>query len=222
MGQEFKVWDVFKYRNIILMTVVAVFTMAYLWVLFTFVPSLCCKVHGFTPVQAGYIMSGGGFVCFILQIVAPLLSDRVGRKPMLLTLFGLGTLGGVFFATAPVGTSGTLLAFYFALFCAGLSTYPLYLVIVPTESVPFTIAATAVAIPQGLGEIIGATVFPVLGGRLADLYGLVATMWVVVICSAIAFIACLFAKETAPRILVKRGETPINAIIAQTATDREV
>lgn len=215
--QEFKIWHVFKYRNIILMTIVAIFTMAYLWVLFTFVPSLCCEVHKMTPVQAGYVMSGGGLLCFILQIVAPLVSDRVGRKPMLLILFGLGTLGGLLFATAPVGTSGALLAAYFALFCAGLSSYPLYLVIVPTESVPFTIAATAVAVPQGLGEIIGATVFPALGGRIADVYGLGATMWVVVACSAVAFVGCALAKETAPRVLIKRGETPVNLMAAQSS-----
>lgn len=205
-GQEFKTWHVFKYRNIVVMTIVAVFTMAYLWVLFTFVPSLFGKVHGFSMVQTGYVMSGGGLLIFVLQILAPSLSDRVGRKPVLLVLFALGTLGGILFAMSPSGTSPTLLALYFALFCAGLSSYPLYLVIIPTESVPFTIAATAVAVPQGLGEVIGATVFPVLGGRIADVYGLTATIWVVVVCSAIALVTCAFCKETAPRI-VGKGET---------------
>ncbi|WP_028321600.1 MFS transporter [Desulfatiglans anilini] len=198
-GREFHIWDVFRYRNVILMTVVAVFTMAYLWVLFTFVPSFFSKVHGFSPIQTGWIMAGGGFLTFILQLIAPSISDKVGRKPVLLVLFGLGTLGGILFAIAPQGTGAFSLAIYFTLFCIGLSSFPIYLVIIPTESVPFTIAATAVAVPQGLGEIIGATVFPVFGGRIADLYGLTATMWVVVVCSALAFILSLFAKETAPR-----------------------
>lgn len=209
-GQELHLLDVFKYRNVILMTIVAIFTMAYLWVLFTFAPSLFGKVHGFNPVQTGWVMCGGGFLVFILQIVAPHLSDYLGRKPMLIIMFGLGTLGGILFAISPPGTAPGLLAFYFALFCIGLSSYPLYLVIVPTETVPFTIAATAVAVPQGLGEIIGATVFPAIGGGLADVYGLMSTMWVVVICSAIALITCFFMEETAPRILKKRGVTPVS------------
>lgn len=209
-GEEFHVWDVFKYRNIILMTVVAIFTMAYLFVLFSFAPSLFDKVHGFGPMRTGQIMCGGGFLVFVLQIAAPWLSDRMGRKPLLVIMFGIGTLGGILFAMSPVGTAPGLLAFYFALFCIGLSSYPLYLVIVPTETVPFTIAATAVAVPQGLGEILGATAFPAIGGWIADIHGLPATMWLVVICSAVAFIICFFMKETAPRILEKRGETPVS------------
>jgi hypothetical protein len=125
-------------------------------------------------------------------------------------MFAIGTLGGILFAMSPPGTAPGLLAFYFALFCIGLSSYPIYLVIIPTESVPFTLAATAIAVPQGLGEIIGATVFPTLGGRIADAYGLTYTVWVVVICSAIAFLSCFFLIETAPRILAKRGLKPIS------------
>lgn len=205
-GKEVRLADVFKYRNVILMTLLAIFTMAYLWVLFTFVPSLLGEVHGFNPAQTGWVMCAGGFLCCALQVLGPSLSDRMGRKPVLLILFGLGTLGGALFALSPAGTASGLLALYFALFCAGLSTYPLYLVIIPTESVPFTLAATAVAVPQGVGEIIGATVFPTLGGRIADVYGLTSTMWLVVACSAAALLTSLFAVETAPRILAKREE----------------
>jgi hypothetical protein len=85
-----------------------------------------------------------------------------------------------------------------------LSTYPIYLIIIPSETVPFTLAATAIAIPQGLGEIFGASVFPVIGGKIADAYGLTATMWLVVACSLGASITCLFVKETAPAIVAKR------------------
>jgi MFS family permease len=208
-GEELRLRDVFKYRNVIVSTIVAVFTMAYLWVLFGFAPSLFGQVHKFSPVLTGWVMSGGGFLCCAMQILAPHLSDQVGRKPMLLTLFGLGTVGGFLFAISPPGTASGLLAFYFALFCIGLSSYPLYLVIIPTESVPFTLAATAVAVPQGLGEIIGATVFPTLGGRIADVYGLTSTMWVVVVCSALSFLTCFFMKETAPRVVARRAEVKL-------------
>jgi len=210
-GQELHLRDVFMYRNIILMTFVAVFTMAYLYVLFTFVPSYFGGVHKFSPVQTGWVMSSGGLVCFAMQIIAPYFSDRLGRKPVLIVLFFVGTLGGILFALAPVGTAPGLLAFYFALLCVGLSSYPLYLVIVPTESVPFTLAATAIAVPQGLGELISVTIFPAIGGRIADVYGLTATLWLVVVCSAAAFLICFLMRETAPQVLAKRGQTSVSA-----------
>ena len=210
-GKEMHLLDVFKYRNIIVSSIIAIFTMAYLWVLFGFAPSLFGQVHKFSPVLTGWVMCGGGFLCCAMQILGPHLSDRMGRKPLLIIMFAIGTVGGILFAMSPAGTSAGLLAFYFALFCIGLSSYPLYLVIIPTESVPFTLAATAVVVPQGLGEIIGATVFPTLGGRIADTYGLTYTVWIVVICSLISFIACFFLKESAPRILAKKGLKPVNA-----------
>jgi MFS family permease len=205
-GKEVHIWDVLKYRNVLLATLISVATMAYLFVLFSFVPVFFGKVHGLNPVQTGWVMCGGGFLTWIGQIIMPRISDKIGRKPALLFLFALGAIGGILFAVAPAGTSLPLLAFYFALFCAGLSSYPLFLAIVPTESVPFTIAASAVAVAQGVGEVIGATVFPAIGGWIAQAHGLTATMYMVVCAQVACFICSLFLKETAPRVVAKRAK----------------
>jgi MFS family permease len=188
------------------MTLISIFMMAYLFVLFTFVPTFFEKVHGLSPVTTGWVMSFGGFLCFIGQVFLPYLSDRIGRKPSLIILFLIGILGGILFITAPPNASVGLLTVYFGIFGVGLSSYPLYLVIVPSESVPFTIAATAVALPQGLGEIVGATIFPAIGGHIADLYGLTYTLYMVVIACVLSLILALFMKETAPKFMVAKGE----------------
>ncbi len=205
-GREVHIWDVLKYRNILLATLISISCMAYLFVLFAFVPAFFGKVHHLNPVQTGWIMCGGGFLTCIGQVLLPHLSDRIGRKPSLLMLWFIGGLGGVLFAMAPAGTGFGTLALYFALFCVGLSSYPLFLVIVPTESVPFTIAATAVAVPQGVGEVIGATVFPAIGGWIADVYGLTHTMYMVIAACAVCFLCSLFLKETAPRVVARRAK----------------
>lgn len=206
-GKEVCIWDVLKYRNVIVMTLVAVSTMAYLYVLFTFVPSFFQQVHGFSPIRTGWVMAGGGLVVALGQMIATPISDRIGRKPTLLILFALGFVGGILFAKAPVGTNFALIAIYFAIFSLGLSSFPLYLAAVPSESVPFTLAATAVALPQGLGEMVGTTVFPVIGGRLADVYGLTSTLYMVIAASAISFLLCLLVKETAPQVVAaKKGK----------------
>jgi MFS family permease len=180
--------------------------MVYLYVLMPFVPSLLQEMHRLDPVTTGWVMSGGGALICLLQIIAPTVSDRIGRKPLLMILFAAGTVGGILFALAPVGSSPGLLALYFTLFCVGIGGWPLAMIIVPTETVPFTLAATAVAIPQGVGEIIGATVFPAIGGRIADVYGLSFTMWMVVVASAVALLTVLFARETAPRVAMAQKE----------------
>lgn len=210
-GKEVRIWDVLKYRNVIIMTLVAVSTMAYLYVLFTFVPSFFQTVHGYSPVQTGWIMALGGLVIALGQMIATPISDRLGRKPTMLILFALGVIGGVLFATASVGTNIVLIALYFAIFSLGLSSFPLYLAVVPTESVPFTLAATAVSLPMGLGEVVGTTIFPAIGGRLADLYGLTSTLYMVIAASAISFVLCLFTKETAPQVVAAKQSKELAA-----------
>lgn len=214
-GKEVHFWDVLKYRNIIITTLISIGSMAYLYVLFTFVPLFFGKVHHLSTVQTGWVMSGGGLIVCIGQNAMPRVSDVIGRKPTLFILYALAGLGGFLFATAPVGTGFGLLAVYFALFCAGLASYPLFLAVVPTESVPFTIAATAVALPQGLGEIIGATVFPAIGGRIADMYGLSTTMWMVVAACAFCLLCTFALKETAPRIVAKRVKAEPGLVLNQ-------
>lgn len=204
-GKEVHLWDVLKYRNILLSTLISISSMGYLFVLFTFVPVFFGKVHGLNPVQTGWVMCGGGFIVFIGQNVMPRISDHIGRKPALLLLFALGALGGILFAIAPPGTSMPLLALYFALFCAGLASYPLFLALVPIESVPFTIAATAVAVPQGVGEVLGATLLPALAGFIAQTHGLTGAMWMVVCALGFSFVCSLFLVETAPKIVAKKA-----------------
>ncbi len=208
-GKEVHIWDVLKYRNVLLATLTSICSMAYLFVLFAFVPVFFGKIHHMSPVQTGWVMSGGGLVVWLGEIYLPRISDVIGRKPSLLIAFALGAFGGFLFAMAPPGTSAGLLAFYFAIFCAGLSSYPVFLALVPTESVPFTIAATAVALPQGLGEVIGATVFPAIGGWVADSYGLTHTMYMVIASCSACFIISLFLKETAPRVVARRAKVQV-------------
>ncbi|MBI5444061.1 MAG: MFS transporter [Deltaproteobacteria bacterium] len=206
-GREVHFWDVLKYRNILLTSLLSIGSMAYLYVLFTFVPVFFGKVHGLNAVETGWVMCGGGFLVWAGQNLMPRVSDRIGRKPALAILYASAAVGGALFATAPTHASFVRLALYFTLFCAGLASYPIFLGLVPTESVPFTIAATAVALPQGLGEVIGATVFPAVGGRIADVYGLPYTMWMVVAACTFCLVATVFLKETAPVVLAARARS---------------
>jgi MFS family permease len=64
---------------------------------------------------------------------------------------------------------------------------------------------------MGLGEVIGTTVFPAIGGRLADLYGLTSTIYLVIAASAISFVLCLFAKETAPQVVAAKQSKELAA-----------
>jgi predicted MFS family arabinose efflux permease len=79
---------------------------------------------------------------------------------------------------------------------AGQGIGALILVLVPTESVPPQFAATAIGLATLAAEIIGATLAPILGGAVAQSYGLGATMWMSAGGVVLVFIVALFLKET--------------------------
>ncbi len=65
--------------------------------------------------------------------------------------------------------------------------------------------ATALALTMGTSEIIGGVFAPSLAGKLADLHGLGATLWLIAgLCLAIAILG-MFLRETAPLALARRA-----------------
>ena len=56
-------------------------------------------------------MGISGIAGFVTQVLGPFLSDKIGRKPVLFVMFGLGMLGGILFATAAPNTAPGLIAF---------------------------------------------------------------------------------------------------------------
>ena len=73
----------------------------------------------------------------------------------------------------------------------------LILVLVPTESVPSQFRATSIGLATLVGEVMGATVAPILSGALAEKYGLALTMWLAAVGSGVVFTTALFLRETA-------------------------
>jgi predicted MFS family arabinose efflux permease len=83
----------------------------------------------------------------------------------------------------------------------GIGVFPLFMGAIPGETLGQALAATAMGLVVGIGEITGGFIGPLVGGALADRYGLQAPL---MLAAALAFIAGFVAmalKETNPRIL---------------------
>jgi len=80
----------------------------------------------------------------------------------------------------------------------------LFMGIVPSETVPARMVATAVALVIGVAEIIGGVTGPTLAGMAADHWGLRAPMWITAGCLVVAIAAASAMQETAPRALARR------------------
>ncbi len=79
-------------------------------------------------------------------------------------------------------------------FVAG-GAMPMIVFIIPSESVPRRLAATAFAIPLSVGELFGGSTAPGIAGLLSDHYGLPAVMWFCSGLGAICLLAVLAMRE---------------------------
>lgn len=189
--------SVLKFRNIWVTTVIGSLFQTGLFVFSTFVALYLTQVVGLSLSTTGLIVSGWGFGGFIGMIAVPALSDRWGRKPVLVTC---ATIYGLLMLAFALSHAGPWVMFSI-LFVAGIFGFgigPLFLAVIPSESVPSNMTGVAVGVPTGVSELIGGVLMPVIAGGLADLYGLSLPMMVVGAVSLAAAVTGLFLIETAP------------------------
>lgn len=191
------VFAVFRYRNIRLSIITC----------FLFGTMTACA-NGFLPLYLtgpayklplptmGAILGASGLATFIANVAVPFISDRVGRKPALLVA-SLCMAGSAWVAT--FGLPLALMVTLFILLHLGVAGIALAVGVIPTETVPRTVAATAVAVPGFALEILGSFVMPIVAGRIADALHNPAIP--LIIGGAAAFIVVFvtpFYRETAP------------------------
>ncbi len=117
----------------------------------TYMQKFMVNTSGFSKDDATLISTAALFVFMLLQPVVGALSDRIGRRPLLLAFGVLGTLGTVPLLTALGGTKDTWIAF--ALIMAGLvavSGYTSINAVVKAELFPAHVRALGVGLPYAL------------------------------------------------------------------------
>jgi MFS family permease len=188
---------VLRYRNIWLCCIAATGFMSWLFLENVFAPLYLTQVAHQPSTTAGFLLGATGLGSFFLGFLLPSLSDRWGRKPVLLLMAALSAIVPLAFQVSWLYSFPWLLAAVLFLSNTGQGMGALILVLVPTESVPPQFAATSIGLPTFIGEIAGATAAPVLAGVLAERYGLGITLWMSALGSVLIMLAAVFLKETA-------------------------
>lgn len=194
--------QVFKERNVWLCLFMAIGMMTWYLTSMTFYSLYLGKINNFSPMQISVFMGVVGFAGFLSQWFVPWMSDRVGRKPMLIISSFITVLASL--AVLEIHTYGLALLVV-GLLSLGVGYPPIMMAIVPSESVPKPFIATAMSLVIMGGELIGGTIVPIFAGVMADKYDLSAPFWIALGGSVLVFLLSFGVKETAPVKLKKLG-----------------
>jgi MFS transporter, ACS family, hexuronate transporter len=185
-------------RNVLICAVMGVLLVSYLVVCWAFMPLYLTQVRKYDATTAGWLMGTLGISATIASFAISALSDRIGRRPVLIAMPLLAVilpLGALFYAGSPWG-----LAAIFFVGWAVTGIFPLFMATIPAESVEVGSMATALGICMGLSEILGGALSPFLAGYAADRIGLQAPLWLLFGVALVSGLLALGLRETAPGI----------------------
>jgi MFS family permease len=195
-GSHSGLFLLFRERNIWLCSAITCLMVSWLMLHQNFLPLFLTTVRRLSNQQMSQVMSVTGICAAVVGLVCPAISDRVGRKPVIigaLLLSMITPLSGLYFH-GPVPVLASLMFIGWI----GTGAFALFMAVVPGETLPARYAATATGLVVCIGEIVGGFGAPLLGGRAADMTTLAAPIGIAVVCALGGTILSLFLKETSP------------------------
>ena len=196
-AQPFPIAEALKYRNIPLCMLLSGLSIGWAILNFVFLPLYFIDDVGFSPTTMSVLMSLLGLSALISALVVSWLSDRFGRKPVILVVTAMALL--VPLGIMAAGNSLLLLVPCILIGFAATGATPLFMATIPAETIPSTRVAAIVGLVMGFGEIFAGLAGPLLGGVVADAYSLTGTLWLQVVFIAAMFVLACMLRETAPR-----------------------
>jgi MFS family permease len=158
--------------------------------------------YGYEPIWAGSLTTLMLATGLVAEIITGPVSDRIGKRvPFIITSTGIMTplLLLLNFALKPIALAMTLMGIGF-FFYWGVPPYQAY----QTEISPQQSKGLAFGILLSIGALPGA-ISPWIFGAIGDIYGLHASIWFLVVTSALATIVSLFMREDSVRTISKES-----------------
>lgn len=179
--------EVLRYRNVIFNTLGMFCWLSCLIVLSAFMPNYLTDHLKLSMDQMGLVLAGLGIGSCVGMLVIPALSDRIGRKSVI--LFSLATeIVGLWIL---IGTGAEPLKLFAVLFLVTFMNAGVIAITVgplTSDSVPRHLATTATGIVVGLGEVVGGAVAPAAAGVLAQQLGISSILYVALGSIVVGFI----------------------------------
>lgn len=200
-------WDAIKLRNIWVVVVVGILMVAHFVITWAFMPLYLVQVKGYDDLTGGFIMSSLGIAAAIYSFVISGLSDRIGRKPVMVWLPFLSVVGPLA-ALYYDGPAMILVALFFIGWAVN-GIFPIFMATIPSETVAPHHHATVLGLAMGSCEILGGVFGPPVAGMLNDAFGPDTFLWMLMVLAVISGFVAMALRETAPMALARRGSLSV-------------
>jgi MFS family permease len=184
--------ELFRNRSLVLLSTSSAFRSMTQNALLTFLPVFLAYQLGYSPFWVGacmFVLQTAGFAA---SPVAGHLSDRMGRRSVMMTSMAMTAVVLVFMALA-----GKSLAFVLFVAVLGFFLYAIRPVMQAwlLETTPKNMGGTSIGVLFG-AQAVGSSVGPFLGGVVADRYGLSATFTFLAVTIVVANLFIFFIPKT--------------------------
>jgi predicted MFS family arabinose efflux permease len=188
---------VIRYRNIRLLMAGMLCWLTCLITTSAFLPSYLLSHLGLDTDRMGMVMSAIGFGAMTGTIVLSALSDRIGRKPVMV----MSSIGALICLTLLSSTGASVDRLFWCLFAVHFFNNALITMTVgpiAAETVPPRLMATASGVVIATGELLGGGLAPILGGRVAERFGIEHILRLPILMMTIGVLLCFALRETRP------------------------
>jgi MFS family permease len=201
--QKAAITDLLKHRNVWVAILLSCCMMTWMFAQITFMPKYLIEIRHFTHHEMGQTMGAFGLGAIIWGAVVPALSDRFGRKPMVIIFFLLSMLMPLSVVYLGNGFSSLVPLVIFG--ASTMGCFPIVLATIPSETVPRQYLAQTMGFVMGIGELVGGFAAPAIAGWSADKFGLHAPFLIAAGAALIAGLVAFLLIETAPAIVAKKA-----------------
>jgi len=196
-------YEVFRYRNVPVGIICMLCWLACQIVIAALFPSYLVDYLHLDLQQMGFVLSSLGFGGAIGALTLPALSDRIGRKPVMLLSTACVFISLWIFLRAGAAPLTLFVCLMVAMGCL-YSLITLTVGPVAAEAVPARLMSTASGMIIGIGEVFGGGVAPAYAGYLAKHFGIEHAVTLPLWAISVGAIAILGLKETAPARLQRK------------------
>ncbi|MBA2935742.1 MFS transporter [Sphingomonas sp. CGMCC 1.13654] len=184
-------------RNVAICIAISCCFVTWFMNIMTFAPTYLIHDRHFSVSMESVVLTAAGLAYVMWGFVVPGLSDRFGRRPVLVIFAALSAGAPVTFLAA--GSPWSMAAAV-ALTFAGPGCFPLFMATVPAESVDPLRVAGALGLVMGVGEIVGGCAMPYISGLGSMALGPDLPFAIAAIGAIASTLLALFLTETRPRL----------------------